>query len=95
MRPSTRGVADRLLFAELESGRVEVGHVGALVVRGNFKRTAGAGGCLLENEGDVFARESLRLGSGVLSVFQIGREREKEFNLVRGEVQKLQETYVF
>ena len=48
-----RGVFDRLLVAELGVVRAEVGDVSALVVRGDLERRPGAGGGLLEDQGDV------------------------------------------
>ncbi len=68
------GVANRLFLAELRAGRIKVGHLGTLVVRGDLKRTARAGRSLLEDQGDVLALQVLRLGAGFLGLFQFGRE---------------------
>jgi hypothetical protein len=49
------GVLERLLVADLGTGWIQVGDVGALVVAGYLERTTSAGGRLLENETDLLA----------------------------------------
>src|ERR1700722_13834789 len=57
MRPSTRGVLDRLAGAQVGLVRPEVGDVPPLVVRAGLERRPGAGRGLLEDQRDVPARE--------------------------------------
>ena len=53
------GVLHRLLVPDLRRRRVDVGDVGALVVRRHLERAAGTGGGLLEDQRDVLARQAL------------------------------------
>ena len=84
------GVLHRLLVADLRAGRSQVGDVGALVVGGHLEGAAGAGGGLLEDQGDVLALQPLLLVAAVLGRFQVGRQLEQELELLGGEVQLLQ-----
>ena len=52
------GVGDRLLVPQLRAGRVQVGHVRALVVGADLERRAGAGGGLLEDQRDLLAPQA-------------------------------------
>src|SRR5271166_3806925 len=50
-----RRVLDGLLVAHMRAGWSEEGDVGALVICGYLESTAGPGGVLLEDQGDVLA----------------------------------------
>src|SRR5690606_34891347 len=85
---------DRLLVAELGPGGVEVGDVRALVVGGDLERRAGPGRGLLEDQGDLLARQTLGLDARVLGHLQRLGEVEQEPQLGRREVDLLEEAAV-
>lgn len=85
------GVRDGLLAAHVGAGRVEVGDVGALVVGGDFERAAGAGRALLEDEGDVLARQQRVLGVGCLGALQSAGMGDEVEELLLGEVEFLEQ----
>ena len=60
------GVGNRFLVSQLRAGRVQIGHVSALVVGSNIKRGPGAGGALFEDQRDLLAVETFDLGARVL-----------------------------
>jgi hypothetical protein len=84
-----RGVADRLLLAELRSGRVEIGHMGALFVGSRLEGAARAGGGLFENERDLPALQPPNLAPGMPGLLELRREIQQELDFRRGEVQQL------
>ena len=86
------GVGDGLLVADLGSGRVEVGDVSALVVRADLEGAAGAGGGLLEDEGDVPARQTLGFTTGPLVRLELGGQLDEGHPLIGAEVELAQET---
>jgi hypothetical protein len=73
----SRGVGDRLLVAQLEAARVEVGDARALVERGDLERTARSSRALLEDQRDLLARQALRLVAGVLGRLERLRETQE------------------
>ncbi len=72
-----RGVLERLLVADLRAGRIEIGHVRALVVAGDLERAARARRCLLEDQADLLVGEMLLLGARVFGALEIAREVEQ------------------
>ena len=90
-----RGVGDRLLVPQLRPGRVEVGHVRALVERGHLERRPGPGRGLLEDQRDLLALQPLALGAGVLGDLERLRQPQQVPQLGRGEVDLLEEAAVF
>jgi hypothetical protein len=56
---------------DLRTSGIEIGYVRTLVVARYFESTSRAGGRLLEDETDFFARQMLLLGSSVLRPFEI------------------------
>ena len=58
---------------------------------GHLKGAAGAGGRLLKQQNDVLALQVLVQLAGLFLGLQLGREVNEVANLIRGEVQKLQE----
>jgi hypothetical protein len=88
------GVRDRLLVAQLRTGRVQVGHVRALVVGGDLERGPGPGRRLLEDERDLLAVEVLDLGAGVLRELEGLGEPQEVAQLDRLEVDLLEEAAV-
>ena len=89
-----RGVGDRLLVPQLRTGRVEVGHVRALVERRDLERRPGPGGGLLEDQRDLLARQPFALGAGVLGDLERLRQPQQVPQLSRGEVDLLEEAAV-
>ena len=73
----TGGVLDRFLVAHLRRLRVEIRHVGALVVGGDLEAAAGAGGGLLEDEADLLPAKVLDLGAGLLGAFRSAARSRK------------------
>ncbi len=70
------GVLHRLLVPDLRRRRVDVGDVGALVVRRDLEGAARPGRGLLEDQRDVLAAQTLLLHAGVLGPLQVaGRGR--------------------
>ena len=65
-------VRHRLLVPDLASGGFEVGGVGALVEGGHLEGAPGAGGGLLEDQGDVAADQALGLLAGLLVRLELG-----------------------
>jgi hypothetical protein len=63
-------------------------------VGGHFESAAGAGGGLLENEGDVLAGEAPLLGAGVLGFFEVRGQLEQESQFLLGEVEFFEEVPV-
>ncbi len=90
----SRGVLHRLLVADLGAAGSEVGHVRALVLRGDLERGASPRRGLLEDQGDVLAGEARLLVAGVLRGLEVGGELEQEAQLVGGEVELLEEAPV-
>ena len=88
------GVGDRFLVPQLGAGRVEVGHVRALVVGGDLERGPGPGRGLLEDQRDLLARQPLGLGAGVLGGLQRLARLQQVAQLARGEVDLLEEAAV-
>ena len=89
-----RRVGDRLLVAELRSGRVEVGDVSTLVERGHLERRPGARRRLLEDQRDLLAVEPLDLAPGVLGDLQRLRQLQEEAQLAGLEVDLLDEAAI-
>ena len=88
------GVLHRLLVADLRTAGREVGDVRALVLRRDLEGRAGPRRGLLEDHRDVLAGEAGLLVAGVLGRFEVGSELEQEAQLVRGEVELLEEAPV-
>ena len=61
--------------------------MGALVIGGHLEGTAGAGGGLFEDEGDVLADQLLALVAVPLGRFEVARQVEQEDELVRREIE--------
>ena len=64
-------------MADLRARRIEIGHVGALVVAGDLEGAAGAGRGLLEDQADLLAGQVLLLGAGILGALQVAGEIEQ------------------
>jgi len=62
----TGGVRNGLFFADLAARRVQIGDFHAQIVGGHFKAAPGAGGGLLEDQGDVFAAQGIVADAGLL-----------------------------
>ncbi len=90
-----RRVGDGLLVTDLRPGGSEVGDVRTLVVRRYLESGHGSGGGLLEDEGDLLSRQSLRLGPRVLRGLQGLRQVEEVPHLVGLEVDLLEEAPTF
>jgi hypothetical protein len=88
------GVGDRLLVAHLRAGRIQVRDVCSLIEGGDLERAARAGRALLEDQGDLLARQARRLVAGVLGGLQRLRERQHVQQLVAGEVDLLEEAAI-
>ena len=71
------GVFHALLDANLATGGAEIGDVCTLVLGANLESAAGAGGGLLENQGDVLAFEVGLLGTGIFGAFQVASQVEE------------------
>ena len=89
-----RGVLHRFLVPDLRRIRVDVGHVGTLVVRRHLERAAGAGGGLLEDERDVLARQALPAEAGVLRALEISGEVEQVEQVAIGVMDQAEQTAV-
>ena len=88
------GVLHGLLVTDLGTARAEVGDLGALVEGRHFERTAGAGGGLLENQGNVLADQMLALIATVFGFLQVDGQIDHVLDFARGEVQQFQEVTV-
>src|SRR5262249_48628075 len=82
------------LVPHLRARGIEIGDMGALIERRHLERGAGAGRRLLENEGNLFAFESLGLGPGVPGGLQRARKVEQKPELARLEVDLFDEAAV-
>ena len=58
----------------------------ALVVGGDLKRAAGAGGGLFKQQHDVLAGEQVAADAGALLRLQVGGEVQHIADLIRGEI---------
>src|SRR5207245_1077913 len=72
----------------------QVGGGGSLVVRGDLEGAAGAGGGLLEDQGDVLAEQPGLLGTGVFGGLELRGEVDQVTELLRSEVELLEEVPV-
>ena len=81
-----RGVLGRFLVAHLRARRVEIGHLGALVVAGDLEGAARAGRGLLEDQADLLALEVLLLGARIFRALQVAGEIEQVLELLLGVV---------
>ena len=81
-----RGIGHRFLLAHLGGLGVEERDVRALVVGGDLKRAAGAGGGLFKQQHDVLAGEQIAADTGALFRLEIGGEVEHIADLIRGEI---------
>src|SRR5690606_8270000 len=90
----TGGVLHGLLVTDLGTAWAEVRNLSALVEGRHFKRTAGAGGGLLEDQGDVLAGQVFALIATVFGFFQVDGEIDHVLDFAWGEVQQFQEVTV-
>ena len=77
-----RGVLEGFLVPDLRAGRVEVGHVRALVAAGHLEGAARARRGLLEDQADFLALEVLLLGARVLGALEVAGEVEQVLELL-------------
>ena len=68
--------------------------MGALVLGGDLEGAAGAGGGLLEDEGDVLAGHGGLLAAGIFGALEVAGQVEQVIELLRREVEDLQEIAV-
>ena len=85
------GVFDAFFVADLAAARLEIGYLGALVVGGDFKGAAGAGGGFFKDQRDVFAAQALGFAAGFFGGFQFGGQIEQGVDLVGGEIGKFEQ----
>jgi hypothetical protein len=83
-----------LLVADLGPARLQVGDMGPLVVGGDLEGGTRARGGLLEDQGDVLARQVRPLVAAVLGRLELARQPHEEPQLIGGEVQLLEEAAV-
>ena len=88
------GVLHGLLVTDLGTAWAKVGDLGALVEGRHFKGAAGAGGGLLEDEGDILAGQVFALIATVFGFFQVDGQIDHVLDFARGEVQQFQEVTV-
>ena len=88
-------VLHRFLDADLGAGGTQVGHMRALVVGGHLEGATGAGGGLLEDEGDVLAGHRGTFGALPLGALEVAGEVQQVLDFRRGEVEQFEETAVF
>ena len=81
-----RRILPALLLAHVAHRGGEIGDVSALILGGNLKRTAGAGGGLFKQQRNVLVFERLVLDAGTLFVLQICSELEQVGNFIGGEI---------
>src|SRR4029453_7377901 len=72
----------------------QVGDMGPLVVGGDLEGGTRARGGLLEDQGDVLARQVRPLVAAVLGRLELARQPHEEPQLIGGEVQLLEEAAV-
>ena len=88
------GVLHGLLVTDLGTAWAEVGYLRALIEGRHFKRTTGAGGGLLENQGNVFAGQVFTLIATVFGFLQVDGQIDHVLDFARGEVKQFQEVTV-
>ncbi len=88
------GVFHGFLDADLRAGRTQVRDMGTLVVGCHFKGAAGAGGGLLENQGDVLALHPRLFGAGVFGALQVTGQIKEILYFLGGKVEQLEEAAV-
>ena len=81
------GIGDGLLFADLATGGVQIGHFHAQIVGGYLKAAAGAGGGLFKDQGNIFAPQLVVTDTGLLFGFQVSSQLQQLPDLGRGVVQ--------
>ena len=84
-------VLDALLVPHLRRHRVEIGHMGALVVRRDLERAPRPRGRLLEDQADLLLAQAFGLGAGLLRRLEIGGEIEQVADLVGRVIELLEE----
>ncbi len=89
-----RRVGHRLLVTELRARRIEVGHVSALIEGRHLERRPRARRRLLEDQGDVLARQTLALGARVLGDLERLGQLQQEPQLLRREVDLLEKAAI-
>ena len=89
------GVGDRLLFADLRAGRVEIRDRHAQIVRGDLKRAARARAGLFENERGLLSLAQAMGDAGLFLCLEICGQRQKVRDLLRGEIKQLEKALSF
>ena len=89
------GVIDRLLFADLRAGRVEIRDRHAQIVRGDLKRAARARAGLFENERGLLPFAQAMGDAGLFLCLEIGGQRQKGRDLLRSEIKQLEKALSF
>ena len=79
-------VGHGLLNADLGTAGSKISHMRALVVGGHLEGTTGAGGGLLENQGNVLALQARLLRAGILGAFEVACEVQHVLNFPGSEV---------
>ena len=87
-------VLHRLLVPDLRRCRIDVGDVGSLVVRGDLECTAGAGGCLLEDQRDVLARQAVPRAARVFGALEVACQVEQIVQIPIGAVNQAEQAAV-
>src|SRR4030095_8268989 len=88
------GVLHRLLVPNLGPARLQIRHVGTLVMGRDLERGPGPGLGLLKDQGDVLAHQPRPLVATVLGGLEIRRQPYEEPQLVGGEVELLEKAPV-
>ena len=78
------GVFHALFVANVQAFWAKIGHVRAMVERGNFE--SAALGILLKDERDILALETLCLDAYIFGCFQVCHELQQEGNFLWGKV---------
>ena len=91
----TGGVRNGLFFADLAARRVQIGDFHAQIMGGHFKAAPGAGGGLLEDQGDVFAAQGIVADAGLLPGLEVSGQIQQRLDLGGGVVQQLQKVPIF
>ncbi|CAH0306401.1 hypothetical protein SRABI106_03911 [Rahnella aquatilis] len=89
------GVFHGFLVSDLAAARAEISHVCALIKRGDFKRTAGAGRGFLKNQRDIFSTQTRAFLTRLLIVFKRQRQGDQLLNFFRCEIKKFKKMTVF
>jgi len=74
-------------MTQLRTGRIEIGAVRTLIMRGHLERAARPGRGLLEDQHDIASDQPLRFAPLTFGLLELGRQVEQIGPLVAGEVE--------